>query len=202
MERVRDTVTFCLRHGVEYLTLYAFSTENWTRPTEEVDFLMNLFEEALKNEVEQLASQNVRVRFIGLKNNLPLSLQQLMEESETQTQGNSALVLNLAINYGGRAEIVAAAKAIACAAGRGEFEADKLDEASFGEYLFTAGQPDPDLLIRTSGELRLSNFMLYQTSYAEWVISPLMWPDFSRGEYEKTLLEYQSRNRRYGDVGK
>jgi undecaprenyl diphosphate synthase len=202
MERVRDAVKFCVEHGVGYLTLYAFSTENWTRPAEEVEFLMNLFEEALKKEINELAEQNVKVRFIGLKTNLRPSLIELMVESEARTAGNTALVLNLAINYGGRAEILNAAKEVARAASEGTLDGDKLDEALFSKYLFTAGQPDPDLLIKPGKETRISNFLLWQLAYSELYFSNKLWPDFKADDLMEAVQFFSKKERRFGGVKK
>lgn len=202
MERIRDAVAFCLKHGISYLTLYAFSTENWKRPPEEVNFLMDLFESGIKDEVDKMAEQNVRVRFIGLKTNLRPSLLKLMEESEAKTENNQALVLNLAINYGGRAEIVSATKKIIQAVRCGELDADKLDEALFSQMLFTAGQPDPDLLIKPGKETRISNFLLWQLAYTELYFSDKFWPDFQTEDLMEAVRFYSKKERRFGGVKK
>ncbi len=200
MDRVRDAVAVCLEYGVPFLTLYAFSTENWKRPEEEVRFLMDLFEEALKSEVDKLDRQNVRVRFIGLRHNLRPSLRKLMEESEARTSGNTALTLNLAINYGGRSEIVSAVQKIAVAVRQGEVDPEEINEAFFGNYLFTAGQPDPDLLIKPGGESRISNFLLWQIAYTEIYYSTKYWPDFKKADMRDAIVFYSQRERRFGGV--
>lgn len=200
MERIRDAITVCLDYGVAYLTLYAFSTENWARPAEEVGFLMNLFEEALKKEIDALHQKDVKVRFIGLKNNLSPSLLELMEQSEKKTENNQALVLNLAINYGGRAEIVSAVRGIARAVQRGEFDPDNLDESAISERVFTAGQPDPDLLIRPGKESRISNFLIWQAAYAEFYFSDKYWPEFGRNELIAAFAYYSRKERRFGGI--
>lgn len=202
IERIRDAVAVCLEHGVGYLTLYAFSTENWSRPAEEVGFLMGLFEEALKKEIDVLHQKGVKVRFIGLKTNLRPSLYQLMDQAEKKTEANQVLVLNLAINYGGRAEIVAAAKGIARAVQWGEFDPDNLDESALSGRMFTAGQPDPDLLIRPGKERRISNFLIWQAAYAEFYFSDKYWPDFGRNELLAAFAHYSRKERRFGGIKK
>lgn len=200
MDRVRDAVSVCLEHGVPFLTLYAFSTENWKRPEEEVRFLMDLFEEALKSEVEKLNRQNVQVRFIGLRHNLRPSLRELMEQSEALTSRNTALTLNLAINYGGRSEIIAAVRKIAAEVRQGEVDIEQINESFFGNYLFTAGQPDPDLLIKPGGESRISNFLLWQIAYTEIYYSTKYWPDFNKADMRDAIAFYSRKERRFGGV--
>lgn len=201
MERVRDAVESCLEAGVRYLTLYAFSTENWRRPPEEVNYLMDLFEEALRDEIPKLHQQGVRIRFIGLKQGLRPALIKAMEESEALTSANRALTLNIAINYGGRSELVAAAKGLMRAALEGELKPDDLTEAELAKHLFTAGQPDPDLLIKPGREYRISNFLIWQLAYTELYFSEVYWPDFGKKEMEKAFMEYSRRERRFGGVG-
>jgi undecaprenyl diphosphate synthase len=200
LERVRDAVEICLRVGVKHLTLYAFSTENWNRPAEEVGFLMNLFEESLGKEVAELHQNGVKIRFIGLKEELNPSLVRLMEEAETLTSGNTSLTLNIAINYGGRSELTAAMKGIARAVARGELDPEQISEAEITKHLFTAGQPDPDLLIKPGREYRISNFLIWQTAYTEFYFSQLMWPEFGKEEILKAIDEYSKRERRFGTV--
>jgi undecaprenyl diphosphate synthase len=200
MERVRDIVEVCIQTRVKYLTLYAFSTENWQRPAEEVDFLMDLFEKSLPIEVAKLHQNNVKVRFIGLKQGLSSKLVALMEQAEVLTANNNALTLNIAINYGGRSEIIAAAKGLLRAALKNELNPETVDEAALANHLFTAGQPDPDLLIRPGGECRISNFLVWQLAYTEMYFSDLYWPDFSKDQLLKAFHFYSQRERRYGRV--
>ena len=200
MERIRDAITTCLDCGVRYLTLYAFSTENWHRPKEEVGLLMGLFQEALQGEIESLNRQGVRLRIIGLKNELSPEIIASMEQGEAATAANQALTLNIALNYGGRAELAAAAKGIVRAVNEGELDFGQINEAELTKRLFTAGQPDPDLLIRPGGERRISNFMIWQIAYAELYFTDILWPDFGRSEMIKAFEYYQTRERRFGRV--
>ena len=200
LERVRDTVAFCLETGVKYLTLYAFSTENWQRPEDEVSFLMTLFEQSLPVEAAKLHQHNVKVRFIGLKQGLSAKLLELIEQAETLTAGNGALVLNIAINYGGRSEIVAAVKGLLRAGLKKEITPEEITEPALVNHLFTSGQPDPDLLIRPGGESRISNFLIWQLAYTELYFSDLYWPDFNKEQLLKAFDYYSQRERRFGRV--
>lgn len=200
MERVRDAVESCLEAGVRYLTLYAFSTENWHRPPEEVNYLMDLFEEAMRDEIPKMHQKGVRVRFIGLKQGLRPTLVKYMEQSEELTSANRNLTLNLAINYGGRSELIAAAKGLMRAAVNGEIKPEELTEAELAKHLFTAGQPDPDLLIKPGREYRISNFLIWQMAYTEFYFSDLYWPDFGKNQMEQAFAEYGRRERRFGGV--
>lgn len=200
LERVRDAVEVCLKVGVKHLTLYAFSTENWNRPAEEVGFLMNLFGEALGKEVAELHQNGVKIRFIGIKQELKPSLVRLMEEAEALTAGNTSLTLNIAVNYGGRSELTAAMKGIARAVARGDLDPEQISEADITERLFTAGQPDPDLLIKPGREYRISNFLIWQMAYTEFYFSQLLWPEFGKEEILKAIDEYSKRERRFGTV--
>ena len=200
LERVRDAVEICLRIGVKYLTLYAFSTENWSRPPEEVSFLMKLFEETLGTEVTKLHQNGVKIRFIGLKQQLRPNLVRLMEEAENLTAENTSLTLNVAINYGGRSELTVAMKEIARAVARGELGPEQITEYDITKHLFTAGQPDPDLLIKPGREYRISNFLIWQMAYTEFYFSQLMWPEFGKEEMLKAIAEYGKRERRFGTV--
>lgn len=200
LERVRDAVEVCLRVGVKHLTLYAFSTENWNRPAEEVGFLMNLFEESLGKEVAELHQNGVKIRFIGIKQELNPSLIRLMEEAESLTAGNTALTLNIAINYGGRSELTDAMKGVAREVARGELNPEQISEADITKHLFTAGQPDPDLLIKPGREYRISNFLIWQMAYTEFYFSQLMWPEFGKAELLKAIDDYSKRERRFGMV--
>ncbi len=200
LERVRDTVAFCLETGVRYLTLYAFSTENWQRPENEVGFLMNLFEQSLPVEAAKLHQHHVKIRFIGLKQGLPAKLLELMEQAETLTVNNNALTLNIAINYGGRSEIVFAIKGLVRSVLEKEITPEEITELTLADHLFTPGQPDPDLLIRPGGENRTSNFLIWQLAYTELYFSDLYWPDFSREQLLKACEYYSRRERRFGRV--
>jgi undecaprenyl diphosphate synthase len=200
LERIRDVVSTCAEVGVKYLTLYAFSTENWKRPTEEVNFLMNLFQETLKVEVTKLHQQGVRIRFIGLKRDLSPVLLEMMEGSEKITAGNTVLTLNIAINYGGRGELAAAAKGLVRSAIQNNLDPESIDEESIAAHLFTAGQPDPDLLIRPGGEYRISNFLIWQLAYAEFYFSDTLWPDFGREKLLEAFRHFGKRERRFGGV--
>jgi undecaprenyl diphosphate synthase len=200
MERIRDAVAVCLQYDVKYLTLYAFSTENWQRPAEEVGFLMNLFEKALKTEVEKLHQQNVKIRFIGLKQGLPPTLVELMENSEKLTAPHQALTLNIAINYGGRSEIISATKGLLRAVHKTELMIENITEQALAGHLFTADQPDPDLLIRPGGERRISNFLVWQLAYTELYFTDLYWPDFGKEEMIKAFQFYSQRERRFGRI--
>ena len=200
MESVRTAVRACGQLGVEVLTLYAFSSENWRRPPKEVRFLMGLLRHYLRKEVEELDRERVSVRAIGHLEELPREAQEELERARKRTEHNQGLILNLALNYGGRREIVDAAQRFASRVRAGEEKPEELDEQGFSRYLYTHDLPDPDLLIRTSGEQRLSNFLLWQLSYAELYVTPCYWPDFRRGELLEAILEYQKRERRYGKI--
>jgi len=197
-EAVRKTVEACIDLGIQYLTLYAFSSENWSRPVDEVDALMGLLRVYIRQEVDELRSQGVRLNFIGDREPLPADIRGMVEGAEEVTRANQRLVLTIALNYGGHAEIVQAVRQIAADA-----KADKLDPAEINEkliesHLYTRDLPAPDLLIRTSGEMRLSNFLLWQLAYAEFVFLDCLWPDFDREALIGALSEYQTRERRYG----
>ena len=197
-ESVRATVRACAELGVQYLTLYAFSSENWKRPTDEVDDLMGLLRIYMRREIAELHSRNVRLRFIGSRARLAGDIIRLIEDAEERTAGNTGIVVVVALNYGSHAEIAAAARAAARDAAAGRLDPADLTEERFAGYLETTGIPDPDLVIRTSGEQRLSNFLLWQAAYAELVFTDVHWPDFSRETLEGAIREYQRRERRYG----
>ncbi|MCX8045083.1 MAG: isoprenyl transferase [Desulfobacterota bacterium] len=198
MESVREVVTACRELGVEVLTLYAFSAENWKRPRREIRALMNLLKKYIRAEIDALNRNQIRVHFIGDIDKLPDDVKPLLDEAERTTAGNSGMILNLALSYGGRQEIVRAAARLAEAVVRGKVATSEITEAVFAQYLYTAGQPDPDLLIRTSGEQRVSNFLLWQIGYAELYFTSVLWPDFRRKHLYQALLEYQKRKRRFG----
>jgi undecaprenyl diphosphate synthase len=184
--------------GISYLTLFGFSSENWKRPADEVDDLMTLLRHYLRGEIAELHRNNVRVRVIGDRERLAPDIVTLIDNTEALTAGNTGLRLSVALSYGGRAEIAGAARRIAEAALAGRLEPSQVDETLFTRYLLTADMPDPDLVIRTSGEQRLSNFLLWQTAYSEFVFIDTLWPDFTKADLERALSEYHGRERRYG----
>ena len=197
---VRDLVKASRAIGMQVVTVYAFSTENWRRPGEEVNFLMCLFEEVIRTELMELATNGVRIRFIGESTGLAPKLQEIMRDAEAQTAANDGLILNVAINYGGRHEILRAVNRLAEAVQAGQLDPGAIDEACFASQLDTAGQPDPDLVIRTGGDSRLSNYLLWQLAYAEIYVTETMWPEFGEEGYFRALVDYQRRERRYGRV--
>ena len=182
------------------MTIYAFSTENWNRPAEEVGGLMRLFKEYLEEALRDFMDENIRVRFIGDVSAFPADLRRLIEEVEEASAPKTGMVLNLAMNYGGRAEITRAAKRFAQEVQQGRRSPEELTEELFSQYLYTGGQPDPDLIIRPSGEERLSNFLLWQSAYAELVYFDILWPDFKTSDLDEALAIYASRQRRFGGV--
>jgi undecaprenyl diphosphate synthase len=200
VESIRDIVRASGELGIRYLTLYAFSVENWRRPAREVSALMRLLIRFLRTEERELARNNVRLEAIGRIGGLPADVQEQLAKTRTATAGNTGLTLVLALNYGGRAEITDAVRELCRNAARGELSPENVDEALISRSLTTAGMPDPDLLIRTSGEMRLSNFLLWQASYTEIYVTPVLWPDFRREHLMEALEEYARRERRYGGV--
>ena len=188
------------RMGIKYLTVYAFSTENWNRPAEEVGGLMRLFKEYLEEALRDFMDENIRVRFIGDVSAFPAEVRQLIEEVEEASAPKTGMVLNLAMNYGGRAEITRAAQRFAQEVQQGRRSPEELTEELFSQYLYTGGQPDPDLIIRPSGEQRISNFLLWQSAYAEYIIRDILWPDFKPQDLEEALDEFSRRQRRFGGV--
>ncbi|MDF2679393.1 MAG: isoprenyl transferase [Brevibacillus sp.] len=200
MKTVKDVVKAADEIGVRYITMYAFSTENWKRPRDEVDFLMKLPQEFLSTELEELIERDVKIRMLGSKDELPSHTLKALLEAEEQTRDNRGLQLNFALNYGGRDEIVKAFSIIAEQVKAGEIDPKDLDEEVISRYLYTSDIPDPDLLIRTSGEIRLSNFMLWQLAYTEMWFTDVLWPDFTREHFYQAIVEYQGRARRYGAV--
>ncbi len=197
-ETVRTIVEAAADMGVSILTLFGFSSENWSRPESEVRDLMGLLRLYLRNEISTLTKNGVQLRVIGERSRLASDIVALIEEAEAKTAENRRLTLVMALNYGGRQEIVAAARRLAMEVEAGRLEAQRIDDDMFARQLFTAELPDPDLLIRTSGEQRISNFLLWQMAYTEFVFVDSLWPDFSREEFEKAIREYQGRERRYG----
>jgi undecaprenyl diphosphate synthase len=197
---VREAVEGSLAAGVEVLTLFAFSDENWQRPPEEIDALMALLEEYIAREAAELRAEGVSVRMLGDLDRLADSSRRAVERIESHTAGGTRLALNICLSYGARAEIVRATRAVAARVACGDLSADQVDEAAFAAQLYTAAWPDPDLLIRTSGEMRLSNFLLWQVAYAEFHVTPVLWPDFGREDLFAAILDYQGRERRFGRV--
>jgi len=199
-ESVRRTVEAAREMGVSYLTLYGFSSENWKRPAGEVADLMGLLRLYLRNEVAALHKNGIRLKVIGDRHRLGTDIVHLIEDAESRTQANVALTLVLALSYGGRHEIVEATRAIARGCAEGRIDPETVDEATVGRHLFTAGIPDPDLIIRTSGEKRISNFLLWQGAYAELVFIETLWPEFGRAELEGALRDFHRRDRRFGSA--
>ncbi len=197
-EAVRQAVKGAVACGVEFLTLFGFSSENWKRPTAEIDDLMGLLKLYLRREIEELHQNGVRVQVIGDRSRLGADVVNLIEAAEMRTAANRKLTLTIALSYGSRDEIVLAARRLAEAVQRGELKPDEVDETQFERFLFTADMPDPDLLIRTSGEKRISNFLLWQCAYAEFVFLDKHWPDFGQEDMKAAIAEFCSRDRRYG----
>lgn len=196
----RTIAKHCEKRGIGTVTFYTFSTENWKRPKEEVDAIMNLLREYLRESLEDFKKENIRTRFIGDRSVLAEDIQQLMAEAEEATAHKTGMVLNLAINYGGRAELTTAMRAIAEKVKCGEVEIDAIDESYITDQLYTAGQPDVDMILRPSGEYRLSNFLIWQCAYAEYVFDDILWPDFTTDDLDRALEAYAGRHRRFGGV--
>lgn len=199
-EALKKIVTEANNLGVKYITVYAFSTENWKRPKEEVDYLMNLLLDYLKNAEKTLSGENVVIRAIGSREGLSWEICDQIDKTENFTKNNTGIVMNIALNYGGREEIVNAAKAMYEDLHSKKIKPCEVDDKLFGSYLYTKDQPDVDLLIRTSGEQRLSNFMLWQVSYAEMWFTDKLWPDFKPADLREAIIDFQSRGRRFGGV--
>jgi len=195
-ENLRRVIRASVEFGIEYLTIYAFSTENWGRPPAEVKGLMHIFEDVIDRELDELHEEGVQLRHIGRLEKLSSKLRQKVLDAIELTKNNTRLILNIAFNYGGRDEIVCAVQNII----EDQVKAEDVNIDLINNYLFTAGTPDPDLVIRTSGELRTSNFLIWQSAYSEWYITPTYWPDFGREEYAKALETYAERDRRFGEV--
>ena len=186
--------------GCKVLTVYAFSTENWSRPNKEVDFLINLFEKVLKKEIDEIHQESIKIKFIGDLSPFPKNLKSVLNSSEALTRNNKSFTLNVCVNYGGRQEIVKVAQEIAKKSFSGEINPSEVNEELINSELLTQGVKDPELLIRTSGEKRISNFLLWQLAYSEIYISEILWPDFDESEFFKAIIDYQSRNRRFGGI--
>ena len=200
VEALKRTLRLCSDWGVGALTAYAFSTENWTRPGEEVSFLMTLFERVLARELEGLEREQVKIRFLGELEELPQGLQDLIANATSRTAANTGIRFNVCTNYGSRRELVRAAQQLATLVASGHLNPQQITEATFAAHLHTAGEEDPDLLIRTSGEQRLSNFLLWQLAYAELHLTDVLWPDFDAQALESALRDFQGRQRRFGGV--
>jgi undecaprenyl diphosphate synthase len=200
VETLKQVVRYCQDLGIQALTVYAFSTENWKRPAEEVEFLMQLFEHVIWQELNHLHEQGVRLNFIGDLTPLPLALRSTLDYAICKTETNQSIHLNVALNYGGRNDIVRACQKLSTAVQHGLLDPSQISEALFADHLDAAGDADPDLLIRTSGEMRLSNFLLWQLAYTEIYCTATHWPDFSRDEFDQALWTYQQRDRRFGQL--
>ena len=200
LEAVRRAVSLAGERGIRFLTIFSFSSENWTRPPEEVSFLMGLLKMYIRSDLAELHGQNVRVRVIGSRRELQPDILRLLEEAERTTAGNTGLTLVVAFNYGARQDLVEAVRAIAGKARGGAIQPADVDERMLSAALMTDGIPDPDLLIRTSGEQRLSNFLLWQCAYTEFIFLPVLWPDFDREHFDAALTEFSRRQRRFGGL--
>ena len=200
VDSLREAVTTSVRLGLDVLSVYAFSTENWRRPKREVDLLMHLFATTLVNGLPLFHQENVRLRFLGDIDSLPERTRRVFQRGLDETADHTGMTFALAVNYGSRAEIARAAREIARDVARGALSADDVDENALAGRLYTAGLPDPDLLIRTSGEMRLSNYLLWQLAYTEFYVTPVLWPDFSRWDFLRAVASFQGRSRRFGGV--
>ena len=200
MESLREIVRACSDMGVKVLTVYAFSTENWKRPIEEVSGIFALLVRYVAKELKELKENNVQIRMLGDIDPLPADAKKAAQEAVDSTKDNTGLVFCIAINYGGRAEIVRAAKLLAKQAAEGQLEPDKIDEAAFASHLYTADLPDPDLIIRTGGEMRLSNFLTWQSAYSELYVTDTYWPDFTPDKLKEAIEAFNGRDRRYGGI--
>lgn len=197
----RKITKYCEKIGIHYLTVYAFSTENWSRPKEEVDAIMNLLRQYLKESLKDFQAENIRTRFIGDFTPLDPDIRQLMREAEESTRGKTGMTLNIALNYGGRPEIVHAARSLAEDVKNGKLRPGDITEERLSERMYTAGQPDPDLILRPSGEYRTSNFLLWQSAYAEYVfMEDILWPDFTTDDLDRAIAAYSRRSRRFGGL--
>ncbi|MGA9573434.1 MAG: isoprenyl transferase [Lysobacterales bacterium] len=201
LKALRTTIRHCVRLGVKTLTVFAFSSENWKRPAGEVSRLMEIFLNALNKEIEELHQNGVCVRFAGDLTAFKPAIQTKMHEAQTLTAGNQRLVANVTVNYGGRWDITQAGKRLAKAVVEGSLSVEEIDEAKFEQYLAMARSPDPDLLIRTGGEMRISNFLLWQSAYTEMYFTPVLWPDFDEESLDQAIATFQSRERRFGRTG-
>jgi len=199
-ERIRSTFEYCIDHGIKYLTLYAFSTENWKRPQEEVDAIMGLICEYLDKETDEMNSNGIHLNFIGDLSRIPEKSMKAIDRSVTKLEKNDRLFVNIALNYGGRDEIVNAAKKIAMMVKDNQIDVEDIDEKMISDNLYTSGQPDPDLIIRTGGDIRISNFLIYQNAYSELYFTDCFWPDFDDSEFDKAIDNYLGKDRRFGGL--
>ena len=199
-EAVRTAITTCREFGIKILTLYAFSTENWSRPQKEINALMKLLKKFIQSEKDELHNKNIQLNVIGQKERLPEDVQKELDLAIEKTQDNNKMVLNLALSYGAREEITQAVRKIAFKVQQGKLLLEEINVKTISKHLYTADIPDPDLLIRTSGEMRVSNFLLWQIAYSEFFITKTLWPDFTRDEFINILRDYQKRDRRFGKV--
>ncbi len=199
-DTLKKIVTECNKMGIKYITVYAFSTENWKRPKDEVDYLMNLLMNYLKDSEKTLAGENVIIKAIGLREELSPQLQDQIKKTEEFTKNNTGITMNIALNYGAREELVRAAKQIASEAVENIINIDEINSDMISSHLYTKDQPDPDFIIRTSGEERLSNFLLWQAAYSELWFCDKLWPDFTIKDLHKSIIDFQNRNRRFGGV--
>lgn len=200
IKRVEEITEAARKMGIEVLTLFTFSTENWSRSPHEISMLMDALCSALEKRLEKMTQGNVRLSLIGRREDMPLKVLQSLDKAIDTTKDNTGLILNLAFNYGARMEILDAAKHLAVAVQEGRLDINEIDETAFSQALYTKGLPDPDLLIRTSGEKRVSNFLLWQLSYAEFYFTDTFWPDFDKDEFGKAIRDYKKRDRRFGRI--
>lgn len=200
VKALKTAVRYASNQGIQALTVYAFSTENWTRPREEVSFLMDLMYKTFVQEIDELQEEGVRIRLVGDRSSLTQEIANLWERAEELTKTNQGLALNVAFNYGGRDEIVAVVKQLAYQVSSGELSMDDVTEDAVTKLLYTYPTPDPDLIIRTGGEMRLSNFLLWQAAYSEFYVTDVLWPDFGERDFERALQDYANRERRFGQV--
>lgn len=200
VESLREVVKACVELEIKFLTVYAFSTENWKRPQEEINTLMNLLIEYLQKELDELCANGIRINPIGKLFELPVSAREAVLAARERSRHNKGLTLNVALNYGSRSELVEAVRTIAQKASAGELAPEEVDEELVSSHLYTAGQPDPDLLIRPSGDYRVSNFLLWQLAYTEFWLTPVLWPDFRRVHLLQAIVDYQGRQRRFGGL--
>ena len=201
-ETFRRIATYCKDIGIEYLTVYAFSTENWRRPPDEITTIMNLLEKYMHEALQKMERDKVKMKFFGDISILSPNLRELIEKAEAVSQTFDGVQVNVCINYGSRDEILMAAKRYASMVKNEETDVNNLTDESFSALLYSSGIPDPDLLIRPSGEMRLSNFLLWQSAYSEYYFTDILWPDFTERDLDRAIIEYQNRERRYGDIGK
>ncbi len=202
VESLREVVRVSAELGLQVLTVYAFSTENWKRPQEEVDILMDLLVEYLHKEINELCDNNIKVRAIGKIGDLPPSAREALDMAGRKSSNNTGLTLNIALNYGGRTELVEAVKSIGLSVAKGMLDPEDINEKVISDNLYTSGQPDPDLLIRPAGDYRVSNFLLWQLAYTEFWLTTVMWPDFRRVHMLQAMVDFQKRDRRYGGLKK